>query len=145
VTGKLKPAPAELFEQIIGRTNLVYYDWEITQGRMQQLRTVTQLQSIIARGGLHTTNAVSERWLDAIEPRLGNAVAELTLSRTNEMSLVRRSPIGLDAMELVGLARWAEPFPSGPKHTRRAAPPLPPGTTPPPAPGLPPAEVKSPQ
>ena len=50
-----------------------------------------------------------------------------------------------DAMELVGLARWAEPFPSGPKHTRRAAPPLPPGTTPPPAPGLPPAEVKSPQ
>ena len=120
LSGHAKQGPAELFNQVIGRTNLVYYDWEITEGRIQQLRTVTQLQSMIGMGGLHSTNAVSEEWLTAISTRLGNSVGELTLSGTNQMSLVRRSPVGIGAMELVGLARWADPFPVVQRKQRRA-------------------------
>ncbi len=119
--GPAKQGPAELFNQVIGRTNLVYYDWEITEGRMQQLRTVTQLRSMIGMGGLHPTNALSEEWLTAISSHLGNSVSELTQSGTNQMSLVRRSPIGIGAMELVGLARWAEPFPVIQRRQRRAS------------------------
>ena len=42
-----RPAPVELFEQVLGRTNLIYFDWEITQGRLQQWRQLGQLPSLL--------------------------------------------------------------------------------------------------
>ncbi|MBI3414206.1 MAG: hypothetical protein HY043_02620 [Verrucomicrobia bacterium] len=42
-----RPAPAELLAQVLGRTNLIYFDWEITQGRLQQWRQIGQLPTLL--------------------------------------------------------------------------------------------------
>lgn len=42
------PPPAELLAQISGRTNLVYYDWEITQDRLWQVRILSSIYDLVA-------------------------------------------------------------------------------------------------
>src|SRR4029079_16878786 len=36
-------APPQLFQQLTSQTNLLYYDWELTQARLNQLRPMLQL------------------------------------------------------------------------------------------------------
>jgi hypothetical protein len=61
------------------------------------------------------TNAASVRWLNTIGPDLGNAVTELSVTGPKQLTLVRKSAIGLTATELVALATWLESpkFPLG--------------------------------
>jgi hypothetical protein len=105
---KSNAAPAELFGQVIGRTNLVYYDWELTQERLSQVRHMAQLLDIINRRRLPTTNSVGFQWLREIEPLLGNSITEVALSSPKELSIVRKSAIGFTGFELTVLSRWIE-------------------------------------
>src|SRR6185312_8370426 len=95
-----KPAPPELIAQVTSRTNLLYYDWEITGERLDQWRQISQLIAIIKNQFSGNTNLVSERWLKGMEPKLGNCVTEITLANPRELSLVRRSAIGVSSFEL---------------------------------------------
>jgi len=104
-----KAPPAELIEQITSRTNLLYYDWEITSDRVNQWRQISQVISIIKNEFSGDTNLLSDRWLDHIQARLGNCVTEMTLSNPRELIVSRRSAIGLSSLELVSLARWLDP------------------------------------
>ena len=106
-----KPGPVELFAQVTSSTNLLYYDWEITQDRLAQWRPISQLYGMLANKGLHEGSAVSEMWLKAIQPKLGNSGTKVTQTATNEFTFTRSAPIGFTAFELVALARWVEPFP----------------------------------
>ena len=105
---KSNAAPAELFAQVIGRTNLVYYDWELTQERLAQVRYMTQLVDMINNRRLATTNSTGFQWLREIEPLLGNSITEVTLSSPKELSFVRKSDLGFTGFELVMLSRWIE-------------------------------------
>jgi hypothetical protein len=125
-------APAELLAQVIGRTNLVYYDWELTQERVMHALPLFQLYDIVNRRRPPTTNVVSQRWLREIVPYLGNSVTEVTLTSPRELSLVRKSDVGLTGFELVMLSRWLdspgfpmdyEPPPLIITRTNRPAPP----------------------
>ncbi|MBI4660043.1 MAG: hypothetical protein HY735_14480 [Verrucomicrobia bacterium] len=102
------PPPSDLLDQFARRTNLLYYDWEITQERLTQLRTLIPFLSYIL--DLHNPDAASPsfKWLDAIEPKLGNSVTEITADSPRELKLVRNSQLGLNGLELMALAYWFE-------------------------------------
>jgi hypothetical protein len=123
------PPPPDLLAQFIDRTNLLYYDWEITQGRLFQWQVLSQLFAVIADKPQLTTNYAALPWLLKIGPYLGNTVTEITVNSPREWSLNRKSHLGLTGVELVTLARWLEStnFPrlsfDLPRPPRRAVPP----------------------
>jgi len=110
-----KPPPPELLAQFSGRTNLVYYDWEITQARLTQWRNLSQLFRIIANRPQIDSDAPVWKWFDVVVTNLGNTATEITVTGPAQMSLARKSPVGLTAFELVALANWLESpnFPLG--------------------------------
>ena len=100
--------PQQLFEQLTSRTNLLYYDWEITQSQLNQLRPLLQLSAVFLTISPMSTNSAAFRWLDAVEPRLGNAVTEVSVVSPKELSVLRTSHLGLNGLELLTLANWLE-------------------------------------
>ena len=125
------PPPPELLALVTSRTNLVYYDWEITEGRLAQWR---QMDSLLAMLGPLTappalpggTNAASA-WLDALTPLLGNTITEATIAGPHELQFIRKSHVGFTGWELVQLARWFgnADFPSLGKSAAASAPVVP--------------------
>ena len=99
-------APAELFEQVLNRTNLLYYDWELTQERLAHGRQLFQLLDIIHYRRIQSTNVLSQRWLLDLRPLMGNTITEVTLTSPKELSFVRKSNFGFTGFELALLARW---------------------------------------
>lgn len=100
--------PQELFAQIAGRDDLVAYDWESTEFRLPHWRQIYQIAEIVTRRTLTPTNAVSQRWQEEVTTHLGDTVTELRASSPTQMTLVRKSTIGLTAFELVTLSRWID-------------------------------------
>lgn len=100
------PPPAELIRQFAGRTNLIFYDWEVTPARLAQLRELAYLTAVFATIPRMPTNSVTAKWLDAIEPKLGNSVTEISVMSPKELSLVRTSQLGLNGPELLTVAYW---------------------------------------
>jgi hypothetical protein len=96
-----------LFAQVRGRTNLVYYDWEITEDRLSHSRQLYQLAALVAwrKTG---TNTPSRLWLDKIGSLLGNTVTEVTQTAPNELFLVRKSHLGFTGIELATLSAWLD-------------------------------------
>jgi hypothetical protein len=117
-TPNAKPPPVELVQRVSGRTDLVYYDWEITQYRLLQWRSISQVLPIFAKQPVVYTNELGrqtrfvparvpeQKWLTAIEPMLGNTITEVTYKSPNELHLVRKSHLGLTSVELVLLSHW---------------------------------------
>jgi len=106
--GPSNTVPAELFAQVIGRTNLVYYDWELTDQRLPHARHTFQLSDIVAGRRHQETNFATQRWLGELAPLLGNTITEVTLSGPKELSLVRKSGVGLTGYEIALLGRWID-------------------------------------
>jgi hypothetical protein len=132
--------PAELIAQVDHRTNLVYYDWELTGPRLQQWRMLSELlplfpkMSARSHGPANKTasankpttskrNAliVQERWFTAVAPLLGNTATEITRTGPNELTFVRKSQLGLTGLELVLLGHWLTQ--STPQQIYHPAPP----------------------
>ncbi len=105
---KPTPVPDELFAQVRGRTNLLYYDWEITQYRLQHNHQLYQISSILTGHAPSSTNTVSKRWLSAIGPKLGNTATEITQVSPQELVLVRRSHVGFTGIELQTFSTWLD-------------------------------------
>jgi hypothetical protein len=108
LAGNQTPAPDELFAQVRGRTNLLYYDWEITEHRALHGNMFYQLASIVDNRPPPSASRVSQRWLTAIAPKLGNTATEITLASPQELLLVRRSHLGFTGFELATLSLWLE-------------------------------------
>ncbi|MSU62900.1 MAG: hypothetical protein EXS31_10975 [Pedosphaera sp.] len=99
--------PPELFEQL-NKPNLLYYDWEITEHRLKQLRETLELLGILLTLPPMDEKSLAHRWIQAASPKLGNTITEITTTSATELSLVRRSHIGLNGLELIALANWIE-------------------------------------
>jgi hypothetical protein len=110
-------APAELFAQISGRKDVVYYDWEITQERLGQWSMVGQLLPLFPKVPIVSTNAALSnrlaparmpemKWLGTVGPKLGNTVTEVTYESPTELKLVRKSHIGFNSVELILVSHW---------------------------------------
>jgi len=80
-----------LIQDILRRTNLVYYDWEVTGPRLQPSLQVAQTTRLITRHPQLSLDSAGLTWLGAMIPRLGTSAtiitrtgpAELTLRRVN--------------------------------------------------------------
>jgi hypothetical protein len=107
-TPKKVPPPPELFLQILGRTNLAYYDWEIGAERLPAWRNMSQLALLLAEKPQMNPEAAAMKWIAVVSTNLGNIGTSLTVSGPDRMSLVRESPFGFTGFETVLLANWLE-------------------------------------
>jgi len=120
---KTKPLPPELFAQL-DRTNLAYYDWEITGERLKLLPQLTQLTLMVTRHRQLNVQSAAGKWLNQVGPTLSNTVTEVTQTAPNELSFTRKAPGGLTAFELTALANWLEATNFPGCDLRRLPPPL---------------------
>jgi hypothetical protein len=120
-----KAAPAGLWQQFQTRNDLVYYDWELTGPRLQQLRTLTEVLPILQMAGLPapartfpsdeaTRLSIKEHWLAGLTPLLGNTVTRITKTGPRELTVVRKAPFVFTSLELVLLSHWLSDTPAGP-------------------------------
>lgn len=108
------PPPHELLSQIMGRDSLLYYHWEITEERLNQVRHVYPLLEIMKTSD--SPDAATKRrtviggrkWLEAVASHLGNTITEITVASPRELQLHRTSHFGLTGMELLILAEWLD-------------------------------------
>ena len=100
--------PKELLQQFEPRTDLAYYDWEVTEPRLGYWRTLGQLFQMVGRQPQFNPNQPAIRWLTSIEKGLGDTVTEIAVAGPRELRLNRKSAMGFTAGELVYLAYWLE-------------------------------------
>ncbi len=102
------PPPTELLAELTGQTNLLFYEWEVSEARLLHWRVLSQIASILAGQRPATTNRLSQRWIEAIAPKLENSVTQITVSSPQELNLVRKSHLGCSSLELLALAYWLD-------------------------------------
>jgi hypothetical protein len=104
-----KPPPGELLKQVVGRDNLVYYDWEMTGLRLHDWRMLGLM--LLSRWHDSTdeedmARLAEEKWLGDLTPLAGNTVTEITRVAPNELSVVRNAPVGFTGIEMFLLSNW---------------------------------------
>jgi hypothetical protein len=102
------PPPTELLNQFLPRTNLVYYDWEITEAKLAQWVPIFQLTAMLSANPSFPGAAAANQWLRAVSPKLGNTITEVTAVSPTELKAMRRSDLGMTAIELTCLTRWLD-------------------------------------
>jgi hypothetical protein len=110
-----RPPPPVLFQQVLGATNLVIYDWELTGPRIEQWLFTGQFLRMISHVAQVPPKSATVAWLSALGSQLGNSATAVTKTGPSEVSFTRGSSIGLTAVELHLLADWLESpqFPRG--------------------------------
>jgi len=104
-------------------TNLAYYDWELTGPRISTLLQLGQFLRLV----LHKTqlpSAAAMNWFMANGSSLGPCITTVFQTAPEQLSLSRRSSIGLTAVELHLLADWLE-SPDFPRTLNSFQPPTP--------------------
>ncbi|HTD68715.1 MAG TPA: hypothetical protein VK846_19515, partial [Candidatus Limnocylindria bacterium] len=117
-------APPQLYQAFVGRSDMAVFDFELTSMRVPHWRQFYQLAEIGSSRPLSGTNTPFQGWIIEASPKLGEAVTELRVNSPAQMTSVRKSTIGLTAIELVTLGRWLDStnfpafgvFPPAPKR-----------------------------
>jgi hypothetical protein len=134
-----KPAPKELWRQFDQRTNLVCYEWEHSGMRLQHWRLLSELlpilppqppfnpifvTSLTTEKRRRSPGGILENWLGGLAPMLGivETITEVSLTGPKELTVVRRSPMGLSSLETVLLSHWLTGTGSGPIDPRLFGP-----------------------
>ncbi|HSY73912.1 MAG TPA: hypothetical protein VK810_00435, partial [Dongiaceae bacterium] len=104
---KKQPLPPELFTRL-AQPGLVYYHWEITAERLQELPQFSQLVLMLTKHQQVNVQSAAGKWLDKIEPTLGNTVTEVFQTAPDELTFNRKSPGGLNALELLAFVDWLD-------------------------------------
>jgi hypothetical protein len=129
-SSKRKPAPDALLAQVKGRTNLVYYDWEVTGMRLQEWQMLSKMianRSVGQDKGAMEAFATENKWMGGLMSLVGNTVTEITRVAPDELSLVRTSPLGFTAVELTLLSDGLCDANAGPiQSPPRSGPAIPP-------------------
>jgi len=103
--------PEQLIAQFSANTNLIYYDWEITQERLMQWRYMNDLFHIAAtpvhRPAIGAESA-SVLWVGNVSSNLGNTATEIQALNETNLAFRRKSSIGLTGCEIEFLAGWLE-------------------------------------
>ncbi len=102
------PPPTELLNQIRSNPKLIYYDWEITENRIGHWDMLSRALPVFSPetlppGRLRLTRnsrSPAHIWLRAVAPMLGNTITEIAMTGPQEVTLKRKSNIGLTGMEL---------------------------------------------
>ena len=101
------PPPAELLEQVTSRTNLIYYDWEVSEARLQHWPAASQFSSLAASLYLDPNATAADEWIRALQTKVtGNVVTEISATGPREWTLLRRSDLGFTSTEIAFFMRW---------------------------------------
>ena len=108
------PIPAELFK-LLSDTNLVAYDWDVTGTRIEQLVYIIQFLRFVTHHDQLPGDSAGLKWMRAAAPKLGNCASVLNRTGPASFAFIRKSTIGLSAIEMHWLADWLESprFPRG--------------------------------
>jgi len=108
------PLPPELLREL-DQTNLLAYAWEVTPARIEQWIYISQFFRMITRRSQLPGPSASLRWLKVAGPKLGGCISEISQTGSNRLSVIRKSTMGLSAVELHLMADWLESpdFPFG--------------------------------
>jgi hypothetical protein len=109
------PPQGDVVEGILGKTNLVYFDRELTGVRVEQWIQLGQALRLVSGASQLPGDSVSFQLLQALGSRLGTCSTEIIEAGPGKYSFARRSDIGFSAIELHVLADWLESpeFPLG--------------------------------
>jgi hypothetical protein len=123
-SGTPQPIRENRYKGILNRTNLVYWGWESTASRLNDLLPVLQTARVLAHKAPLPEKCLPLVWLAAIQPRLRETETHITRTGPDKLELQRKSTLGLSASELHLIADWLESpkFPRG-LHTFIVPPP----------------------
>ena len=109
------PPPAGVVEGILAKTNLVYFDRELTGIHVEQWIQLGQALRLVSGASQLPGDSASFQLLQALGTRLGACSTEIIEVEPGKYSFARRSDIGFSAIELHVLADWLESpeFPLG--------------------------------
>jgi hypothetical protein len=102
------PTPDGMLQDLLHRTNLVYYDWELTGPRLSSCFYLGQTVRQIFRQPQLPADSASAVWLGVLQPRLGTSATILTRNAPDQLAFLRKSTLGLTATELQLLTGWFE-------------------------------------
>jgi hypothetical protein len=102
------PPPSGTLQELFNKSNIAYFDRELTGPRVDASMFVSQLFRVIFRREQLPPEANAVKWLKAAGPMLGNSSTTLTKTGPAELSLSRSSTLGLTALELQLMADWME-------------------------------------
>lgn len=107
--------PAELLERLGSRTNLVYYNWEMTEARLYHWLFLGQTGRFLADYPQIPPYSATIGFLTNSASKLTAAVTEIAQVGPGQLSVARRSSLGLTSAEMQLLADWLESptFPHG--------------------------------
>jgi hypothetical protein len=110
-----KPAPSELFAQLNTRSNLVFYDWEITPAKLHQWIYLSQTARLALVLPQLPSDSAAFAFLRRAAPRLATTGTEVIQDGPTHLSFIRNSQLGFTGVELHLLADWLESptFPNG--------------------------------
>jgi len=120
-----KPIPAELVHAVLADANLVYYDWELTGPRLDEWTYMAQMFRRMLGKSHMAPDSAGTKWLQAIEPKLGNCGTAINQTGPDQLLFLRGSGVGFTGVELALLADWLESpqFPRG-LHSIKAPEPV---------------------
>jgi hypothetical protein len=100
---------------VVGTSNLVCYDWEITPARSEGCIYLGQLLRVLFHARQIPSGSAGLAWLQAVSPKLANSATAVSRTDPSTLSFARKASIGLTAIEMHLLADWLESpsFPSG--------------------------------
>ena len=112
------PMPVGTFHDLLSRTNVMYFDREVTAPRIEAWLYIGQLFRIVLRRAQLPPGCVSIAWLRASGQLLRESTTAFTKTGPNQLSAFRSSTLGLAAPELHAVVDWLESpeFPARP-HT----------------------------
>jgi hypothetical protein len=130
------PASDQLWTQIEGRDDLVYYDWELTGLRLAQWRLLSELLPVLpppvvdapapqVKPGqkpkpvaldkqTQIALVVTDAWIGSLGMPPANTVTEVTRTSPTELTIVRNSQFLFTGLEWVLLSHWLADAPMGP-------------------------------
>jgi hypothetical protein len=106
------PSSPEVFKQLYGQTNLVYYDWEHTGLRVEQLIYLGQFVRFGLGSPQLPTGSPGLLWLKAIAKKPGDSLTTCEVTAPGQLKFVRSSSTGFTAVELHLLVQELEFFES---------------------------------
>lgn len=101
--------PEELFS-FTKKPQVAWYDWEITEERVNAWRRIYMLGLMGFFRESPVTNAPTQRLLDVLGQgkKLGNSISEASVTGPAELTFVRHSHLGFTGVEIVSALRWMD-------------------------------------
>ena len=113
--GDTRPPPPGMLQPLRDTPDLVYYQTEMTGGRIDEYFFITQVLRMAFHRAQLPPKAAGTQWLKQLEPLLNASTTEVCRKDPKTLALTRKSSIGFSALELHLLADWLESpqFPRG--------------------------------